>query len=78
MCTVEHDYVVLLWHGVNRTVAAETYFLKCFIQSSREPVARRAPTFFYFWTALSTIKEAGENKPSPSPPGWQIKLIQIM
>ena len=27
---------------------------------------------------LSTIKEAGEIEPSPSPLEWQIKLIQIM
>ncbi len=30
------------------------------------------------WRALSTVKEAGESEPSISPPGRQIRLIQIM
>lgn len=78
MCTVEHDCVVLLWHGVNRTVAAETYFFEMLHPVLQGGQKSSYFFFFFFWTALSTIKEAGESKPSPSPPGWQIKLIQIM
>lgn len=41
--------------------------------TTREPMASKATAFLE-----SAIKEAGESEPSPSPPGRQIRLIQIM